>query len=168
MKIIYVDTRDSIRWSLTRTILYFRLFCSTPSEFVFFLLLSSKLSFIFAICSELAAPCFLPSDIFFLSIFIFFPFRRYRHSPIQTFFIIHRHFLCSPFLRPDSNYLLLFIPFLWNFFPFYFLPLSSKTKLRSKKNILTMVDRTFSSSDVKFRKTKRVNCVERPYNFNQR
>lgn len=108
------------------------------------------------------------TDIFFLSIFIFFPFRRYRHWPIQTFFIIHRHFLCSRFLRPDSNYLLLFIPFVWNFFPFYFLPLSSKTKLRSKKNILTMVNRTFSSSDVKFRKTKRVNCVERPYNFNQR
>lgn len=109
------------------------------------------------------------TDIFFLSIFIFFfPFRRYRHSLIRTFFIIHRHFLCSRFLKLDSNYLLLFIPFVWNFFPLYFLPLSSKTNFAVRKTFsprLIIFSHLTHLRDAKFRKTKR---VERPYNFNQR
>lgn len=141
--------------------LYFRLFFSTLSELVFFLLLSSKLSFIFAICCELAARRFLPIFSSYPFSF-FFPFRRYRHSLIQTFFIIHRHFLCSRFLKLDSNYLLLFIPFVWDFFPFYFLPLSSKTNFGVRKTFsrwLIILSHRTHLRDVKYRKTKRVNCV---------
>lgn len=102
------------------------------------------------------------TDIFFLSIFIFFPFRRYWHSLIQAFFIIHRHFLCSRFLKLDSNYLLLFIPFVWDFFPFCFLPLSSKTNFGVRKTFsrwLIILSHRTHLRDVKYRKTKRVNCV---------
>lgn len=123
--------------------LYFRLFFSTLSELVFFLLLSSKLSFIFAICCELAARRFLP-------IFSSYPFSFFSISSLPTLAdssLFHNSSSFSLFPIPKTRFKLsfTFYTFRLRLLSFLFSSAIFKDKLRSKKNIFTMVDYTFSS-----------------------